>query len=64
MTGIEVASVGERTGFAVCQEARRHGVWVRPLGDVIVLMPALAMADDQVDELVGTVTGAIRTVVG
>ena len=49
MTGIEVAAVGERTGFAVCQEARRHGVWVRPLGDVVVVMPPLAIGDDDLD---------------
>jgi adenosylmethionine-8-amino-7-oxononanoate aminotransferase len=63
MTGIEVESVGDRTGFAVCQEARRRGVWVRPLGDVVVLMPPLAISDDEVDTLVGTVCAAIRTVV-
>jgi adenosylmethionine-8-amino-7-oxononanoate aminotransferase len=64
MTGIEVRSVTERTGFAVCQEARRHGVWIRPLGDVVVLMPPLAIGDDEVDVLTGVVTEAIRTVVG
>lgn len=63
MTGIEVASVGERTGFAVCQEARRHGVWVRPLGDVVVLMPPLAIGDGDLAELTGVVSDAIRTVV-
>lgn len=63
MTGIEVASVGERTGFQVCQQARRHGVWVRPLGDVIVLMPPLAIGDDDLELLTGTVSEAIRTVV-
>ncbi len=63
MTGIEVASVGDRTGFAVCQEARAHGVWVRPLGDVVVLMPPLAIDNDDVDLLVGTVAAAIRSVV-
>lgn len=64
MTGIEVAAVGERTGFAVCQEARRHGVWVRPLGDVVVVMPPLAIGDDDLDVLTGTVCDAITTVVG
>ncbi|MFI0433214.1 MAG: adenosylmethionine--8-amino-7-oxononanoate transaminase [Candidatus Nanopelagicales bacterium] len=64
MTGIEVRSVGERTGFAICQEARRRGVWVRPLGDVVVLMPPLAIGDDELDLLTGTVSDAIRTVVG
>ncbi len=63
MTGIEVASVRERTGFAVCQAARRRGVWVRPLGDVVVLMPPLAIGDDDLDTLVGVVDESIREVV-
>jgi adenosylmethionine-8-amino-7-oxononanoate aminotransferase len=32
-----------RVGAEVCTEVRRHGVILRPLGDVIVLMPPLAM---------------------
>jgi adenosylmethionine-8-amino-7-oxononanoate aminotransferase len=64
MTGIEVSSVGERTGFAVCQAARRRGVWVRPLGDVVVLMPPLAIGDDDLDTLCGVVVESIHEVVG
>jgi adenosylmethionine-8-amino-7-oxononanoate aminotransferase len=63
MTGIEVRSVGTRTGFEVCRAARRRGVLVRPLGDVVVLMPPLGMSDDELDELVGAVDDAIREVV-
>ena len=63
MTGIEVASVGERTGFVVCQEARRRGVWVRPLGDVVVLMPPLAIGDEDLETLCGVVEESIREVV-
>jgi adenosylmethionine-8-amino-7-oxononanoate aminotransferase len=63
MTGIEVASVGERTGFQVCQAARRRGVWVRPLGDVVVLMPPLAIGDDDLELLCGVVDESIREVV-
>ncbi len=58
-----LAGIPERTGFAVCQEARRHGVWVRPLGDVVVLMPPLAIGDDDLAQLTGVVSDAIRTVV-
>lgn len=64
MTGIEVAARGERTGFRICQAARRRGVWVRPLGDVVVLMPPLAMDFAQVDELTGVVAEAIVEVLG
>ncbi len=63
MTGIEVSPVGERTGFAVCQEARRRGVWVRPLGDVVVLMPPLAIGDDDLALLCTVVDDSIRAVV-
>jgi len=63
MTGIEVRSVGERTGFEVCRAARRRGVIVRPLGDVVVLMPPLGIADDELDELVSVVTDSIDEVV-
>jgi adenosylmethionine-8-amino-7-oxononanoate aminotransferase len=63
MTGIEVASVGERTGFEVCRAARRRGVLIRPLGDVVVLMPPLGISDSELDELLGAVDASIREVV-
>jgi len=63
MTGIEVRSVGDRTGFEVCRAARRRGVIVRPLGDVVVLMPPLGISDDELDELTGAVDESIREVV-
>jgi adenosylmethionine-8-amino-7-oxononanoate aminotransferase len=63
MTGIEVRSVAERTGFEVCLAARRRGVIVRPLGDVVVLMPPLGIGDDDLDELVAVVDASIREVV-
>jgi len=62
MTGIEVRPVGERTGFEVCRAARRRGVIVRPLGDVVVLMPPLGIADDELDELISVVTDSIDEV--
>jgi adenosylmethionine---8-amino-7-oxononanoate aminotransferase len=63
MTGIEVRSTGERTGFDVCRVARRAGVIIRPLGDVVVLMPPLGITDSELDELVGVVDDSIRKVV-
>jgi adenosylmethionine-8-amino-7-oxononanoate aminotransferase len=63
MTGIQVRAAGERTGFAVCQAARRRGVWVRPLGDVVILMPPLAIGEADLDLLVGTVVESIAEVV-
>jgi adenosylmethionine-8-amino-7-oxononanoate aminotransferase len=63
MTGIEVRSVGERTGFEVCRAARRRGVIIRPLGDVVVLMPPLGITDSELAELVGVVDESVREVV-
>ena len=43
-------------------EARRRGVVIRPLGDVVVLMPALAMGDDELELLVRTTAEAIAAI--
>jgi adenosylmethionine-8-amino-7-oxononanoate aminotransferase len=61
MCGIELASdparaasyePGLRIGHRVALEARRRGAIVRPLGDVVVLMPPLAIEADELEELV------------
>ncbi|WDI43416.1 adenosylmethionine--8-amino-7-oxononanoate transaminase [Bremerella sp. P1] len=41
----------ERHGHQVCQFALDHGLWIRPLGDVIVIMPPLAVSMDQIDTM-------------
>ena len=41
-----------RIGAAVCQRLRNHGVILRPLGDVIVLMPPLAMEMDDLSKII------------
>jgi len=48
-----------RVGASVCRHARRHGVIIRPLGDVVVLMPAPAMDAATLTRLAGAVTAAI-----
>ncbi|RJR43208.1 MAG: adenosylmethionine--8-amino-7-oxononanoate transaminase [Deltaproteobacteria bacterium] len=42
---------GRRTGHRVILEARKLGVILRPLGDVLVLMPPLCIADEELKEL-------------
>jgi adenosylmethionine-8-amino-7-oxononanoate aminotransferase len=44
-----------RVGAAVCEKIRRHGVLLRPLGDVIVIMPPLAMETDDLQIIVSAV---------
>jgi adenosylmethionine-8-amino-7-oxononanoate aminotransferase len=62
MTGVEVAPRGERTGFTVCQAARNRGVWLRPLGDTVILMPPLTLGDDETDLMVTALADAIDEV--
>lgn len=65
MTGIEVRPVDglERTGFEVCRRMRELGVLTRPLDDVVVLMPPLAIGDDDLRTLVDVATRAVHEVV-
>jgi len=48
----------------VVWEARKHGVIIRPLGDVIVLMPPLAIEEPVLEELVAVTYKSIATVTG
>ncbi|HEY7266392.1 MAG TPA: adenosylmethionine--8-amino-7-oxononanoate transaminase [Solirubrobacterales bacterium] len=49
-----------RLGHRVVLEARRRGVIVRPLGDVIVLMPPLSISKQDLRQLVEVVAQSIR----
>ena len=51
-----------RLGHRVVLEARRRGAIVRPLGDVIVLMPPLAISAGELRRLVSITTESIATV--
>ncbi len=51
-----------RTGHQVVLEARRRGVIIRPLGDVIILMPPLTIADEELKTLLDVVYDCIRVV--
>jgi adenosylmethionine-8-amino-7-oxononanoate aminotransferase len=55
--------VAERRGWAVCQEALRRGVWIRPLVDVLYVMPPLAISLEELDELMETLGAAIDVVI-
>ncbi len=69
MVGIELRrdkwdtyAPSERIGHRVILEARRHGVIIRPLGDVIVLMPPLAIPIADLERLVAVTRDAIDAV--
>jgi len=42
---------GEKRGIRVCQHAIQEGVWLRPLGNVVVILPPLAISLDQLDKI-------------
>jgi adenosylmethionine-8-amino-7-oxononanoate aminotransferase len=64
MTGIDLAPPedGLRWGRRVSAACVRGGVLIRPLGDVIVLMPPLTITSDEIERIVDTVAAAIEEV--
>ena len=65
MVGIELDGfpVEARAGHQVTLAARRRGAIVRPLGDVVVLMPPLAITARELRRLVAIVADSIAEVV-
>jgi adenosylmethionine-8-amino-7-oxononanoate aminotransferase len=61
MVGIELTGfpLESRMGHQVTLAARERGAIVRPLGDVIVLMPPLAITEDELRRLVAITAEAI-----
>lgn len=54
----------EKIGQRVIGEARKRGVVIRPLGDVIVLMPPLTIPDNTLEELIDVTYESIKVVTG
>jgi adenosylmethionine-8-amino-7-oxononanoate aminotransferase len=54
----------EQRGRRACAEARRHGAILRPLGDVVVIMPPLAVNEAELDRLVAAAAAGIRAARG
>ncbi|MBI2917845.1 MAG: adenosylmethionine--8-amino-7-oxononanoate transaminase [Chloroflexi bacterium] len=51
-----------KTGIKVIKEARKRGLVIRPLGDVIVLMPPLSISREELATLLEIVHESIRSV--
>jgi adenosylmethionine-8-amino-7-oxononanoate aminotransferase len=71
MVGIELVAeratraeldYGARTGHQVILAARRRGVILRPLGDVLVLMPPLSITPDEIELLARVLREALDEV--
>ena len=59
MCGVELSST-ELHGRRVCAAAVRRGVLLRPLGDVVVIMPPLTITKDETMRIVTTLVDAIQ----
>ncbi|MFW6193743.1 MAG: adenosylmethionine--8-amino-7-oxononanoate transaminase [Gemmatimonadota bacterium] len=55
---------GDRVGHEVCRRARDRGVFLRPLGDVIVFMPPLTVEEDEIETIVDAVEHGVRATLG
>jgi adenosylmethionine---8-amino-7-oxononanoate aminotransferase len=66
MGGVQLAppADGMRWGRRVCAAAVRRGVLLRPLGDVVVLMPPLTISDGELARIVDVLVAAIGEVCG
>jgi len=53
-----------RMGHRVAMESRRRGLIIRPLGNVVVLMPPLTVTPRELARMVAIIRESIRTVTG
>lgn len=53
-----------RAGWRVFEEARRRGAYLRPLGNVVYVTPALTISDDDLERLLEVLSASVRAVVG
>jgi hypothetical protein len=51
---------GERTGFKVAYKCREKGVFLRPLGDVMILMMPLVVEREHIDQVLDALKWAIE----
>lgn len=66
MGGVELAAQheGERVGRRVCAAAVERGVLLRPLGDVVVIMPPLTVTTAEIGQIIDVLEAAINEVTG
>jgi adenosylmethionine-8-amino-7-oxononanoate aminotransferase len=50
----------EQRGMRACRAARGHGALLRPLGDVVAIMPPLCISLEEIDHLARAVEAGIR----
>lgn len=50
----------DRRGATVCREALKQGVWLRPLGNIIPIIPPLSISDQELEILVQAIAKGIE----
>lgn len=45
----------DQIGWRVVRTARKYGVWLRPLGDIIVIMPPLVISEENLERLLSVI---------
>lgn len=51
---------GLRTGFKVARKMLKRGIWVRPLGDTMVIMPPLSITESELDYFIDALKESIK----
>ena len=54
----------DRIGHLVCMALRKRGVILRPLGDVVVVLPPLSITEPEIDRMIDAVRECIEEVTG
>ncbi len=54
----------EKMGWRVAYYARDHGVFIRPLGNVVVIMPPLSISLENLEQLLKVIKEGIRSITG
>ncbi len=54
----------EKMGWQVAYAAREDGVFIRPLGNVVVIMPPLAISTENLKQMLNVIEKAINTATG
>ena len=51
MAAVDIVSASEQTGWRACMKARDRGVFVRPIGDTVVVMPPLSIEEEELSQI-------------
>jgi adenosylmethionine-8-amino-7-oxononanoate aminotransferase len=54
----------DKIGIKVCRKARKYGIILRPLGNVIVMVPPLSISTEELGYLLAATFLSIETVTG